>query len=218
MSDGADGVELDVQRCRSGEVVVFHDDDLSRLAGRPERVAALPWLVLRDVRLPGGERIPTLPEALEACGPGALVNVEIKYDGLLPGACSALVDGVASDLVRSGAANRVVVSAFSPAALWLWQRRVPQVPSALLFERPRPFHRPWPLRADFALPVLGPRCVHPQDGLCTHRRVATWRKQGYLVNVWTVDDPNRMRELASMGVDGIITNDPARARAALITP
>jgi glycerophosphoryl diester phosphodiesterase len=218
MSDGADGVELDVQCCRSGEVVVFHDDDLARLAGRPERIADVPWSVLRDVCLPRGERIPTLLDALEACGQDALVNVEIKYEGLLPGACSALVDGVASDLGRSRAANRVVVSAFSPAAVWLWRRRVPQVPCALLFERPRPLHRPWPLRTDFALPLLGPRCVHPQDGLCTPRRVAAWRKRGYLVNVWTVDDPERMRELAAMGVDGIITNDPARARAALVTP
>ena len=34
-ADGADGVELDVQRARTGEVVVFHDDNLARLAGRP---------------------------------------------------------------------------------------------------------------------------------------------------------------------------------------
>src|SRR5438874_1738897 len=36
--DGADGVELDVLCCGTGEVVVFHDDDLLRLGGRPDRV------------------------------------------------------------------------------------------------------------------------------------------------------------------------------------
>ncbi len=62
--DGADGVELDVLCCATGEVVVFHDDDLLRLAGRPYRVAGLPWAALREVRLSGGATIPTLEEAL----------------------------------------------------------------------------------------------------------------------------------------------------------
>jgi glycerophosphoryl diester phosphodiesterase len=39
------------------------------------------------------------------------------------------------------------------------------------------------------------------------------------VNVWTVDEPGRLAALAAMGVSGIITNQPARARAALaLTP
>ena len=35
----ADGIELDVRLDRDGTVVVFHDDDLRRLANRPERIA-----------------------------------------------------------------------------------------------------------------------------------------------------------------------------------
>src|SRR5882757_8311365 len=66
-ADGADGVELDVSLCATGEVVVFHDDDLRRLANRLERVDALSLAALRDVKLPAGGRIPTLDEAFEAC-------------------------------------------------------------------------------------------------------------------------------------------------------
>src|SRR3954447_12750112 len=65
-ADGADGVELDVLCCSPGEVVVFHDDDLARLGGRPDRIEALPLADLRRVRLRGDARIPTLEEALEA--------------------------------------------------------------------------------------------------------------------------------------------------------
>ena len=50
-ADGADGVELDVLRCATGEVVVFHDDDLARLGGRAERIAALSLAELRALRL-----------------------------------------------------------------------------------------------------------------------------------------------------------------------
>jgi glycerophosphoryl diester phosphodiesterase len=57
--------------------------------------------------------------------------------------------------------------------------------------------------------------VHPQAELCTPERVRGWHRRGHLVNVWTVDDPVALRALAAMGVDGIICNDPARARRTL---
>jgi glycerophosphoryl diester phosphodiesterase len=215
MADGADGVELDVQRCATGEVVVFHDDDLARLAGRPERIDQLSLETLREVRLPRGGEIPTLAEVLEACGPAALVNVEIKYAGLWSKGCQALVDAVADVVNRAGARQRVLISSFSPGAVWRWRKIRPDVPSGLLFEQPRPFHRPWPLRTDILLPLLRPQAVHPEESLCTRESVARWRAQGYAVNVWTVDAPERIAALASMGVSGIITNDPARARSAL---
>jgi glycerophosphoryl diester phosphodiesterase len=215
MAEGADGVELDVQRCATGEVVVFHDDDLARLAGRPERIDQLSLARLREVRLSRGEAIPTLAETLEACGPAALVNIEIKHSGLLPAGCRALVDALAEVVARADADQRVLISSFSPGAIWRWRKIRPDVASGLLFERPRPFRRPWPLRTDIFLPLLRPRAVHPEESLCTRDSVARWRRQGYAVNAWTVDAPERIMELAAMGVSGIITNDPARARSAL---
>jgi glycerophosphoryl diester phosphodiesterase len=215
MAEGADGVELDVQSCATGEVVVFHDDDLRRLAGRPERIAALSWSALREVRLRGGATIPTLAEALAACGPTGLVNIEIKHAGPCSAACRALVAGSAAEVARAGAAERVLVSSFSPVVVWRWRKLHPDVPCGLLCERPRPFHRPWPWRMDRLLPLLRPAAVHPEDRLCTPALVARWRRRGLLVNVWTVDQPERMRELAAMGVSGIITNQPAQAGSVL---
>ena len=215
MADGADGVELDVQRCRSGEIVVFHDDDLLRLANRRGRITELPLAALREVRLHGGGQIPTLAEALEVCRPSGLVNVEIKYDGLSRSGCAALVAGTAEVVARADAAARVLVSSFSPTAVWLWHRQNPSIPCGLLFEKPRLFHRPWPLRTQWGLPVLGAVAVHPDHGLCSAEAVQRWHRRGYAVNVWTVDEPARLRALAELGVDAVITNDPAAARAAL---
>src|SRR6185437_17162904 len=90
--DGADGVELDVLLCATGEVMVFHDDDLRRLGGRPEQIGALPYAALREVRLPGGAEIPTLEEALQAAGPDLLVNVELKAMELEHAKIAALVE------------------------------------------------------------------------------------------------------------------------------
>ena len=116
--DGADGVELDVLCCATGEVVVFHDDDLLRLAGRDGRIDAMPFAALREVTLSGGVGIPTLEEALEACGPELLVNVELKTTGLRDPAVPALVERVSAIVERTRSAERVLVSSFSPVAVW----------------------------------------------------------------------------------------------------
>jgi glycerophosphoryl diester phosphodiesterase len=209
--DGADGVELDVLCCRSGEVVVFHDDDLLRLAGRPERIDAMDLSAVRAVTLSGGVGIPTLEEAFEACGPALLVNVELKTTGLRDPAVPTLVERVSAILDRTGTAGRVLVSSFSPVAVWHWRRRRPDVKAALLWEREAPL----PLRRAWALPVLRPFAAHPDQRLCDAATIARLHRAGYAVNTWTVDDPNRLRELRNLGIDGLITNDPAAARAAL---
>ncbi len=51
--------------------------------------------------------------------------------------------------------------------------------------------------------------MHARDGR------AAGSQRGYLVNVWTVDDPHTLHALAAMGVDAVITNDPARTRQIL---
>jgi glycerophosphoryl diester phosphodiesterase len=210
-ADRADGVELDVSLCATGEVVVFHDDDLQRLAARPERVDALSLTALRAVTLPAGGRIPTLEEAFEACGPELLVNVELKAGGTSAAGLAMLADRVAAILHRTGTGARVLVSSFSPIAVRAWMRRAPQVPAALLFERDAPL----PLRRAWAAAWLRPAALNPDIALCTPERVVRWHARGYGVNVWTVDDEAALRACRDMGVDGIITNDPAVSRRIL---
>jgi glycerophosphoryl diester phosphodiesterase len=209
--DGADGVELDVLCCRTGEVVVFHDDDLLRLAGRDGRIDAMDFAAVREVTLSGGVGIPTLEEAFEACGPALLVNVELKTTGLLDHAVPALVERVSAILDRTRTAQRVLVSSFSPAAVRTWQRRRPDVKAALLWEKEATL----PLRRAWSLPLLRPFAAHPDQRLCSERAITRLHRAGYVVNTWTVDDPSRLRALRDLGIDGVITNDPAAARAAL---
>jgi glycerophosphoryl diester phosphodiesterase len=210
-ADGADGVELDVLLCKSGEVVVFHDDDLVRLAGRSERVDALSLAALRDVRLTSGARIPTLEEAFEACGPSLLVNVELKSTRTRLAHVAALADGVARVVDRLGVASRVLVSSFDPFAVRAWRRRAPSISAALLFERDLPL----PLRRAWAARFLRPSALNPEFVLCTQERIDRWHERGYAVNVWTVDGEGPVRACQELGVDGVITNDPARTRRIL---
>ena len=210
-ADGADGVELDVLQCSTGEVVVFHDDDLARLAHRPERISTMAWRALREVELPRGTRIPTLEEAVEACGPDLLINVELKAGGFALSAFKELVDRTAAIVERLGIGARVLVSSFNPIAVGLWMKRAPAVPAGLLFEA----GSPPPLRHAWAALLLRPAALHPDVELCRPHEVARWRRRGYMVNTWTVDDPALLIACRDMHVDSVITNNPARARAIL---
>lgn len=205
---GADGIELDVRLDASGEVVVFHDDDLRRLADRPEAVEQLRRDERSEVVLRGGHAIPTLAEALDAAGP-LEVNVELK--SARPGRANALARATADVIRRSGAMDRIVVSSFDPLALAQLYRYLPESSLAYLFhsEQPRLLHRGWLGLA------IGASLLHPNYPLCTEASVRRWHAAGYAVNVWTVDDPAELRRLDGLGVDGVFANDPAGARAAL---
>lgn len=213
MEQGADGVELDVWRCASGEVVVFHDLDARRIAGVPLRLPDTPLRALRELDAGAwkgdrfrGERIPLLEEVLEAL-PSARVNVELKARGR-----DRRLAGAAGEVIRRArAAGRVIVSSFDPGLLAAFRGAAPEVACGVLLER-RPA---WPLRAAVAIRRLRPEAIHPERSLATAARVRGWRAQGLLVNVWTVDEPAEVARLAALGVDGLITNAPGEVRRVL---
>lgn len=107
---GGFGVELDVQLAADGTAMVFHDEDLARLAGRPERVAALSAGALGQVTLAGGsERIPSLAAVLRALGEDVPVLIEIKAEGPEFRACAEAVHAV-----LAGGYPKAAVMSFHP--------------------------------------------------------------------------------------------------------
>lgn len=211
---GADGVEFDVRLCASGEVVVFHDRDLVRLAGRHERVEDLTLENLREVRLGLAGRaeddvnIPTLDEVMRACAGMAMVNVEVKVDRGGEAAREPLVREVVR-VLAAGDTTSVIVSSFDAKALDLVSRVAPRLALGVLFE-------PHEIEAGEAAEIAArvrAVAIHPHHGVVTAAAMAAW--QGYAVNVWTVDDPARARELAALGVHSLISNAPGTLRASM---
>jgi glycerophosphoryl diester phosphodiesterase len=212
LAGGADGVELDVWRCASGEVVVIHDEDTARTCGERLRVPESPLAALRALDAGAwkgdrhrGERIPVLAEVLEAL-PGAVVNVELKGRPGRPD--PALAAAVARTIRGARAVERVVVSSFDFRLVAAFRAAAPEVATGLLFEAS--WH--WRLRVPLAAARLGPSALHPDRRLCTPPRLARWAARGLSVNVWTVDAPAELERLCAGGVTSVICNDPARAR------
>jgi len=201
---GADGIEIDVRATRDGALSVIHDATLARLAARPEHVRDLLLSDLRGARV-GGEPIPTLVEVLDEAE-GLLVNVELKSD---PKAAD-LAPRVA-DQLRSRQGDRVLVSSFDPWVLRRLRKVAPEIPTGLLMDPGRP---PW-LYGAWLRRLAGVRAIHPHTSLCHVAAIARWRAAGLLIVAWTANDAAEVRRLDQLGVDVLIADDPAQARAAL---
>ena len=203
---GADGIELDVHLSADGEPVVIHDFTVDATTDGSGRVAQLTLAQLKRLDAGAhfgpafaGEPIPTLEEVLRVVGKRLLLNIELKSAGLRD---SGLERAVVAQIARAVESDsRVILSSFNPLSLWRVKKIAPHIPVGLL-DRPDCLHRA-------CLACFFPHAaLHPEHTMVDARYMARARQRGYRVNVWTVDDPDEMRHLIDLGVDGIITNLP----------
>lgn len=211
LAEGAEGVELDVRLNASGDVVVCHDVTLGRVsAGRDARaIHRLSSSECRAVRLAGDEPLPFLRDVLAwAARRGACVNIELKMDGHRR---SALVRAVAELAQAHPTPGDLLISSFNPLAVLAHRTLAPTIATAWLIAASAAADRPWLARA-------GTAALHPTHTLISAGRLARWKARIGRVHAWTVNDPGRARELAALGVDCLITDNPGALRLALESP
>jgi glycerophosphoryl diester phosphodiesterase len=212
-AEGADGVELDVMQCASGELVVCHDEWLDRVARKHWELGRKTLFELKslDVGSPLGfapARLPTLGEVFDALEPTLLVNVEIKCDVVDD---QGLSEKVGAFVTQRGLQNRVLLSSFNPLCLLRVARAYPSLRRGLLLDP----DKSWALQAWGWLPIVSNASVHPHFSQCTAERVNRWHSLNLEVAVWTVDDPQEAKRLRAMGVEHVITNRPGALRTEL---
>ena len=197
---GADGVEIDVRRTADDVLVLHHDAKLDD--GRLLRS-------LSADELPAA--VPTLVDALEMMG-DLFVDIEIKNSPADPDydAEFGISLAVAGLVAAFDAYDRCLVTAFELDNVLRIREVDPSVPIGwLTWGQADPASLV--ARAEFH----GLQSINPHDRQVDLAFVQRAHGSGLAVHVWTVDDPDRARELAGFGVDGIITNDPRAVIAAL---
>jgi glycerophosphoryl diester phosphodiesterase len=205
---GADGVEFDVQASRDGVPVVIHDARLERTtSGRgwvseasAAELGALEAGAWFDPPL-AGEGVPTLQAVLALLAPSPLaLHIELKtarcaYPGLVP-AVHRLVQA-------AGLAARTTLSSFNHHSLREARALRPPLDCAvLLYEA---LIEPWAYAAQHGFQAL-----HPHHATVDAELVQSCHAAGLAVRPYTVDDAAEAQRLLALGVDGLITNDPAR--------
>ncbi len=207
---GCRWVELDVRLSRDGVPVLMHDPELERTtsgrgsvgdhdAGALAGLDAGKWF--GDAY--SGERLPRLDEALKLLGElGMRVVIEIKAGDGRERETARIVGEILKTDERLRAPVRIV-SSFSEQVLETLREVAPDMPRALLTRR---------LEGDWlgTLRRLGCAAVHVRHDALTPAAIEAAKRQGFKVLAFTVNSPDRARELFSFGVDAVITDVPDR--------
>jgi glycerophosphoryl diester phosphodiesterase len=215
VDQGADFIELDAKLSVDDQVMVIHDQTVDRTTNGSGRVNKLTCAELQKLDAGSrfnakfaGEKIPTLDEVFKAVGKDIFINVELtnyesKNDDLIP---------LVSEVVKNNQMeDRVIFSSFLPKNLAAIHKLLPQAPTAMLCLEGI---AGWPTRS-FLLLGVAPKLLHPYIADTTPALVAREHKRGRRVHVWTVNAEKDMENLIKMGVDGIFTDDPLKAKQIL---
>jgi glycerophosphoryl diester phosphodiesterase len=200
---GVDGIELDVRLSADGELMVFHDATLRRRAQDRGTLARRTRRELRALDAGDGECIPTLREVFEAVDRRVFINIELKARGT-----AERVEALIGEFIaRHGwTGEHFIVSSFLRGELA--RLRDPRVRRGVLFTRPG-------LRWAAVARHLRAWSVHPAVRWTNARFVAAAHRHGWRVLPYTANKAKALARMRTLGVDGVFTDYPERARAAL---
>lgn len=184
-----DAVEVDVRRCASGELVVFHDETVDRLTDASGRVADMAWTELQTLDvLDSGATIPLLETVLAAIPDGVELQIELKETGLASDVRDAVLD----------ADCEVSVSSFQQAAIREIADLGWDVSTGFLFDSD-------PLENLQTAIELSCDAVHPYYDMCLETDVVeAAHREGLGVIAWkAARRRTEIHVLRSLGVDGV---------------
>ena len=207
---GAHGVELDVQVCRTGELVVAHDERVDRVSSGSGRIADLSLSELKSLSFSRtcpeykNARLPLLSEVFQLLRPSGLaVNIELK---------NSIIDypdlerKVLTETARNFDLTRVIFSSFNHHSMVRMKKLDPSVSCGLLYEAA--MVRPWEYAEKLGMDAIHP---HYSEVLLDSGECAAAHGAGILVNTWTVNTPEDMDAVLCAGADILITNYPDQA-------
>jgi glycerophosphoryl diester phosphodiesterase len=196
-------LETDVHATTDGVAVVFHDDSLQRMFGRPGRVEDLTYRDVTSLRSGGATLVPTLAEALDGF-PQCRWNIDVKAD--------SAVDPTIEVVWQAGARDRVLLASFNDRRIrWvrqicgprqatsMGQREVARLRLGSLHGRGLAGFVPAVPAVQVPVRFGGVRVVDERFVRHAHRL-------GMQVHVWTVDTPEEIEAMLDLGVDGIMTD------------
>jgi glycerophosphoryl diester phosphodiesterase len=192
---GADAVELDVHATLDGELVVHHDPSIMGLP-----IAQARMRDLSQLRLPNGEPLPTLAQALDVMGPRLKVFVEVKV--LDP----RWDDRLLETLDRGPNPTGYAVHSFAFHVVRRLGEKRPTLPRGILSEVE-------PRSPKQTLQDASAQTLWQERSTLTEPLVKAVHELGAGIIAWTVDNATDVERFVRWGVEGICTNHPERARS-----
>ena len=202
MELGVDGVEIDVFRCASGELVVFHDKTLEKLTDGVGYIEQMTLDSIKQFRVLGKEPIPTLNEVMDLIDGKIQLNIELK------GTQTAILTSELLVLYfkeSNWKSEDIFISSFDWNELDIFYEVNKEVAIAVLTEDN-------PLDA---IPIgqrLSAFAINPNFKSLTQKNIKKIQDAGFKVYPWTVNEPEDIKKMIEIGVDAVITDYPERIR------
>ncbi len=190
---GCDRAELDVRLSKDDEVVVFHDEEVSRVTDGTGFVHELSLTELKKLNLSDNQKIPTLQEAIDLCRGKIDLQIELK--------AQRTPQLVTKILLKNNFVEYAIVTSFNSELLQEIKAMNPELKVGLLFREYS--EEIWGLAEAIPLDIIGPR-----GNIVTDEIVNAARKLGKSVYAYHVNDKKIGDRLIALGVDEIGTDFP----------
>jgi len=208
---GADMVELDVQLTSDGEVVVFHDEKISRCTNRRGRIADYTLAELKKFDAGNwfnkkfqDEKIPPLASVLAVCKNKIAVNIEIKIEAVTERVRGGIEEKCLYIIDQAGMREHVVFSSFDPRAILHLKEIDKTAPAAVLYEKSL-YGSKLPSQIVEFLRADAFNCSKRE---LTRKWLDDLNAHQIPVNVYILNDDSNMKRMIALGVSGIFTNNP----------
>ena len=200
MELGVNGIEIDIFRCASGELVVFHDSTLDRLTDAKGPIENLTLDSIRKIDVLDGYSIPTLDEVLDLIAGQVFLNIELKGSNT-----AILTDSILKTKFekRIWNSDKIIISSFNWKELEVFYEVNKQVQIAILTDDD-------PLDALPIAKKLTASAINPNYKYLTSENVSKIQKEGFKIYAWTVNKKEAINAMIAFGVEGIITDFPER--------
>ena len=203
---GVDGIEIDIFKCKSGELVVFHDKTLNRLTDAEGLIESLDLDSIRKIRILDKYKIPTLREVLDLIDGKVFLNIELKGSQT-----AILTHQLIEDYVKKGGwtEKKFVISSFNWEELKEFYKNNKVVPIAVLTDAD-------PLDALPIASQVKADAINPSHKSLNSKNVKKIHQAGYKIFPYTVNLKDEILKVVSLNVDGIITDFPERVNEILV--
>ncbi|MCG2712917.1 MAG: glycerophosphodiester phosphodiesterase [Candidatus Omnitrophica bacterium] len=195
-----DLVELDVQACKSGELMVIHDLKVDRTTNGTGYVCEKIFNELRILDAGKKQTIPSLQEALDMIDKKAKVNIEIKSEGIARPVFNVILEYVKQ---KGWSWDDFLVSSFNHYELQKFSQLAPQVKTGAIIAG-------IPIGYAQCASMLKSYSLHPSKEFINQALVDDAHNRGLKVYAYTLNEPEDIQKVKLLGVDGIFSNFPDR--------
>lgn len=208
ISFGVDAVEVDVFLCKSGELVVFHDENLSRLTNSNAFIESLSIDSIKKIDVLNNHKIPTLEEVIKFINKRVHLNIELKGLNTAKPTYELLK---ALFLDKQQLIENILISSFNWEELDIIYDLDKDIPIAILTEKKlNDLNFNTIEMAINQAKKINAKAINIDYKLLNRKVVKKIKSENLIINAWTVNEINQIKRIINLGVDGIITDFPDR--------